>query len=111
MQTVPSPWSSVETGLVLPIAEARAVFARAERFDVERGGRFDRRSACVLIWSTSAAAAESGEPVGAFWVRWHAPTEEQATVWKLEWDAAAGGTEHEVWTALEVLAGRPLEAP
>jgi hypothetical protein len=104
-------WSSRDVAITLPIAEARAVFARAERFDVERGGRFDRRGATVLIWSTNATAAESGEPVGAFWVRWHDPTEEQATVWKLEWDAAAGGSEHAVWTALEVLAGRPLEAP
>jgi hypothetical protein len=55
--------------------------------------------------------AEDAEPLGCFYVRWHDPTEEQATIWKLEWDAAAGGSEHEVWTALEVLAGRSLEAP
>ena len=101
-------WSFRDVAVVLPIAEARAMFARAERFDVEQGGRFDRRSACVLIWSTSAVAGEGGEPVGALWVRWHDPTEQQATVWKLEWDARAGGSEAEVWRALAVLAGREL---
>src|SRR5438093_697163 len=52
------------------------MFARAEQFDVERGGRFDRRSACVLIWSTTAAAADGGEPIGGVLVRWHDPTDE-----------------------------------
>jgi hypothetical protein len=70
----------------------RSIFARAERFDVERGGRFDRRSAAVLIWSTNAAAAESGEPVGAFFVRRSDPTEEQATIYRIEWDPVEGGT-------------------
>ena len=37
-------------------------------------------------------------------------TDELATVWKLEWDAAAGGSEAEVRAALEVLAGGPLSA-
>jgi hypothetical protein len=101
-------WRTRELAIVLPIDEARALFARAERFDLERGGRFDRRSACVLIWSTSAAAAESGEPVGAFWVRWHDPTERHATLSRVEWDPTAGGTEAEVWRALEVLAGRAI---
>jgi hypothetical protein len=107
---MPSPWSSVETSVVLPIAEARAIFARAELFDIEKGGRFDRRSACILVWSADADAA-SGEPIGAFWVRWHYPSDGEAMVQRIEWDAAAGGSEHEVWTALEVLAGRPLKAP
>jgi hypothetical protein len=83
------------------------MFERAERFDIERGGRFDRRSACVLIRSTNADA-ESGEPIGAFWIRWHDPTEEQATLWKVEWDPAEGGSEEEVWRAVEVLAGGPV---
>jgi hypothetical protein len=58
---MPQPWPAREVAVVLPIAMARAMFARAEQFDVERGGRFDRRSACVLIWSTNAAAADGGE--------------------------------------------------
>jgi hypothetical protein len=103
MRAMAAPWSARDVAIVLPIRTVQGMFERAERFDVERGGRFDRRSAAVLIWSTNAAAAESGEPTGAFHVRWHDPTEQQATVWRLEWDAAAGGSEHEVWTALEIL--------
>ena len=105
---MPQPWPAREVAVVLPIATARAMSERAERFDVERGGRFDRRSACVLIWSTNAAAADSGEPIGGFWVRWHDPTDAQATLWKVEWDAAEGGSEEEVWQAVEVLAGGPV---
>jgi hypothetical protein len=103
---MPQPWPAREVAVVLPIATARAMFARAERFDVERGGRFDRRSACVLIWSACAAAdAERGEPIGGVWMRWHDPTDEQATLWKVEWGPAEGGSEAEVWRAVEVLAG------
>jgi hypothetical protein len=76
---MPQPWVAREVKVVLPIAMARAMFERAERFDIERGGRFDRRSACVLIWSANANA-ESGEPIGGFCIRWHDPTDEQATL-------------------------------
>jgi hypothetical protein len=41
-------------------------------------------------------------------VRWHDPSEEQATLWKVEWDPAEGGSEAEVWRAVEVLAGGPV---
>ena len=54
------------------------------------------------------ADAESGEPIGGFWVRWHDPTDDQATIWKVEWDPAEGGSEEEVWRAVEVLAGGPV---
>jgi hypothetical protein len=104
---MPQPWPAREVAVVMPIATAQAMFARAERFDIERGGRFDRRSACVLIWSTNADA-EGGEPIGGFWIRWHDPTEEQATLWKVEWGPAEGGSEEEVWRAVEVLAGGPV---
>jgi hypothetical protein len=94
-------WPARAVAVVLPIATARAMFERAERFD--------RRSACVLIWSACAAAdAERGEPIGGVWMRWHDPTDEQATLWKVEWDPAAGGGEEEVWGAIEVLAGGPV---
>lgn len=56
------PWPYRDVAIALPIALAEAMFARAEQYDVDRGGRFDRRSGCVLIWSTSAVAGESGEP-------------------------------------------------
>lgn len=80
------------------------MFERARRFDVERGGRFDARGAAVLLWSTSDQG-EGGEPVGCFYVRWHDPLESLATLWKIEWDPEQGGSEAEVWTALELLSG------
>jgi hypothetical protein len=50
---MPRPsWLARDVAIVLPLALVRAVFARAERFDTEKGGRFDRGLACVLIWST-----------------------------------------------------------
>jgi hypothetical protein len=40
---MPEPWSAREVAVVLPIATARAMFERAERFDVEpAGGRGPR---------------------------------------------------------------------
>jgi hypothetical protein len=46
-----------EVALVLPIARARAVWDRAARFDLEAGGRFDRRGAAALVWSAPFDAA------------------------------------------------------
>jgi hypothetical protein len=80
---------------------------RAERFDVDQGGRFDRRGAAVLVWSAPLVDGADGEPIGAAYVRWHDPDDGHATLWRLEWDAAAG-SEAEVRRALEVLAGEPL---
>jgi hypothetical protein len=102
---MPAPWSSVETSLVLPIAEVRAMWARARRWDVEAGGRFDARAASILIWSTSATAGESGEPIGCLYVEWRTPTDQEARIYLLEWDPAAGGTEAEVRRAIDVLRG------
>ena len=38
---------------------------------------------------------------------WHAPTESDATIFRLEWDAAKA-VEGEVWGAMEQLADGPL---
>jgi hypothetical protein len=51
---------------------------------------------------------ERSAPTGTIYVRWHDPTEAQATIWKLEWDPAKGSGEDEVWRAVEVLAGGPV---
>jgi hypothetical protein len=60
----------------------------------------------VLIWAGGAARGARGDPIGAFSVRWRYPSDDEATVHRLDWNPAAGGSELEVWTALEVLAGR-----
>ena len=102
-------WSSRDVSIRLPSTTARAMWDRARKWDVDAGGRFDARAASILIWSTNATATESGgEPVGAVRIEWHAPTEHDATIRRIEWIPAAGGSEHEVWLALEVLAGRDL---
>jgi hypothetical protein len=100
-------WRSREVALVLPIARARAMWHRARRFDLEAGGRFDRRGAAVLVWSEpfDAGTGDRTAPVGAFYVRWHAPAEDQATIWRLEWDEAPGGSEAGVRRAIAVLGG------
>jgi hypothetical protein len=61
----------------------------------------------VLVWSVpfDAATGDRAEPVGAFYVRWHAPTDDEATIWRLEWDETAGGSEAEVRRAIAVLGG------
>jgi hypothetical protein len=61
----------------------------------------------VLLWSTSDDNA-GGEPVDCFYARWHDQPTDQATIRKVEWDPAAGGSEAEVWRAVEVLAGGPV---
>jgi hypothetical protein len=77
----------------------------ARRFDVTSGGRFDARGAAVLLWSTSDDH-EGGEPVGCFYVRWRNREDASATIWRLEWGPAQGGSEEEVRRAIAVL-GEP----
>jgi hypothetical protein len=50
MRGVPQTWQAREVALVLPIALARAMWDRAERFDLEAGGSEDgvRRAIAVL---------------------------------------------------------------
>lgn len=44
-------------------------------------------------------------PVGAFQIRWHAPTGDQATIDRVEWDPALGGSDEEVCQVIDALAG------
>jgi hypothetical protein len=106
MRAVVQAWPSADVAIVLPLETVRAMFERARRFDVERGGRFDTRGAAVLLWSTSDDNG-SGEPVGCFYVRWCDPDERHATIWRLEWDPAQGGSQDEVRRAIAVLGGPP----
>jgi hypothetical protein len=61
------------------------------------------------VGSERAAARLGPTPCDAARIRWHDPTGEQATLWKVEWDPAEGGGEDEVWRAVEVLAGGPVQ--
>lgn len=63
--------------------ELDALFRYARAHDVEKGGRYDARSAAVNVWSHhwlyDATRAES-EIIGTFYVRWTDPP----TLWEIE---------------------------
>ena len=65
--------------------ELDALFRYAHDHDVEKGGRYDARSACIILWShhwlTDATRTES-ETIGSFYVRWTDPP----TLWEIETD-------------------------
>ncbi len=95
--------------VALPIELVLDMFRRADRFDVDSGGRYDRRGSTIIVWSANFVANDrTSETQGTAYFHWRSPTEGQATLWKLEWDPAEGGSEEELWVALEVLAGRSL---
>lgn len=100
-------WESAAPGRVLPIAVGRELWKRAEQFDLDRGGRYDVRSACLQVWTGSLDRADS-EPYIEVWVTWHAPADREVTIDLIAWDPARGGSETEAWGALAVLAGRDV---
>jgi hypothetical protein len=56
--------------------ELEALFRYAHDHDVEKGGRYDARSAAINLWShhwAHPATREESEIVGSFYVHW-APT-------------------------------------
>ena len=56
--------------------ELEALFQYARDHDVERGGRYDARSACLLLWShhwLNPATRDASEIIGSFYVRWTDP--------------------------------------
>ena len=67
--------------------ELLALFAAAERGDVEQGGRYDRRGAAITVWShhwTTAATRYDSAPIGTFYVRWV----EENCIYQIEYDAS-----------------------
>ena len=100
-------WPQREVAIVLAVEQARSIWRRARQFGVANGGRFDARGAACLIWSTSDGS--EGALRGGFYLHWHTPDEQHATVIRLEWDPEHGGSEDEVWTALELLSGGMVE--
>jgi hypothetical protein len=56
--------------------ELEALLQYARDHDVERGGRYDARSACIILWShhwLNPATREESETIGSFYVRWTNP--------------------------------------
>jgi hypothetical protein len=65
--------------------ELDALFQYARDHDVERGGRYDARSACILCWShhwLNDATRMESETIGSFYVRWTEPP----ALWEIEPD-------------------------
>jgi predicted RNA binding protein YcfA (HicA-like mRNA interferase family) len=83
VSATPQPWPAREVAVVLPLGTAKAMFARARQWDVDAVGRFDARGAAIVVWSGQLGElGESSEPIGTVYVRWHDPTDDQATLWK-----------------------------
>jgi hypothetical protein len=57
-------------------AELEALFQYACAHDVEQVGRYDARSACILLWShhwLTAATKEESDIIGGLYVHWEPP--------------------------------------
>jgi len=90
-------------------AQPRMKLRLFSRHSLPRGGRYDVRGGCILIWSASFTGDhERAEPQGEVYIRWQTPDEKHATLVKVGWDPQEGGSENLVWQALELLAGRSL---
>lgn len=66
-------------------AEQEAIFRYAREYDVEKGGRYDARAACILFWShhwLHPATREESETIGSFYFRW----EDTPALWEIETD-------------------------
>ena len=98
-----------DVSFVLSAAQARAMLDRARR---EWGADVDDpstlRLAVVRLYMgghNQYAGRRQRRPVGAFHVRWHTPTSDQATIERLEWDPALGSSDEEVCQVIDALAG------
>src|SRR3989442_8344736 len=50
-----------------------ALFDPAEKEDVDKGGRYDKRGGAIIIWShhwANTATKHDSEPIGTFYVDW-----------------------------------------
>ena len=95
--TMPPTWQTRDVQLILPLDRARALWRRAGELD----SRFDAHGDQVDV-----RLGERGF-VGCFRVWWHAPTDADATIFRVEWDSAKTA-EPELWREMEQLAGGPL---
>lgn len=65
--------------------ELDALFRYAHEHDVEKGGRYDARSAALNVWShhwANDATREESEIIGTFYVRWS----DAPALWEIETD-------------------------
>jgi hypothetical protein len=68
--------------------ELEALFRYANEHDVEKGGRYDARSAAINIWShhwQHQATWQESETIGTFYFHWEPPA-----LWEIETDEGFG---------------------
>jgi hypothetical protein len=66
-------------------AEQEVIFRYAREHDVEKGGRYDARAACILCWFhhwLHPATREESETIGSFYFRWG----DTPALWEIERD-------------------------
>ena len=97
-------WHARAVRIALPMATARAMWERAERWDLDAGGRFEAREDAIVLWSGSRLACSVPRPVGCLEVRWRWPTHDRATIHRLEWHPSFA-TPEEMQQAIRLLAG------
>jgi hypothetical protein len=96
--------------MVLPTRVVESMFARAARWAIEEGGRFDPRPHAVLLWSSASRRLPS-RLVGAFSVRWAHPVRGFAVIHLVAWNEPHGGSLAEMCRAIELLAGVAWDEP
>ena len=100
--------SGRDVAFYLSVDQARALMERAM---TEWGAAVDDPSTAhravvrLFMGGHSLHARQRRRPVGAFHIRWRHPTHDQATIDRLEWDEALGGSEEEVCQVIDALAG------
>lgn len=100
-------WQHRDVQLIVPLALLRAVHARAQQYDRERGGRYDAKADVINLWaSQQGEPGQPAEPIARMSFHWHTPTMEQATIARLEWDTERS-SEQEIRIALNLLADKP----
>lgn len=99
--------------VVLPLWVAATVWLRARAWGGE-GARLEKFGSRVMIRARGSAGGAAPELFGEFSIAWFAPRRDQATICRVAWNRAEGGSEADVWRVAELLAGghgpRPLEA-
>lgn len=105
-----SGWRRAATFMVLPGSVVETMFARARKWSIEEGGRFDPRHHAVLLWSEASRGAPA-RLVGAFSVRWRHPVRGFAVIHLVAWNEPNGGSLAEMCRAIELLAGVAWDEP
>ena len=103
-------WRRAATFMVLPAPVVETMFARAGKWGIEEGGRFEPRRQAVLLWST-AGRRPPARLIGAFAVRWNYPMHGFAVIHLVAWNEANGGSLAEICRAIELLAGVAWDEP